>query len=135
MARLHEEGWSLMASFRIKVPNDDEGEDLGEYQSDYLPRVGEPFFLWHPRLGFDGSDGDHPFCGIVSEVVHEAQYAANGVERSGHPVSVVTTTVWLTEEHGAPNYSATAPRMSGRSTTRSTASARTVGTGGAREKD
>ena len=91
-----------MASFRIKVPNDDEGEDLGEYQSDYLPRVGEPFFLWHPRLGFDGSDGDHPFCGIVSEVVHEAQYAANGVERSGHPVSVVTTTVWLTEEHGAP---------------------------------
>jgi hypothetical protein len=84
-----------MASFTIKVPNNDEGEDLGEYESDYLPRVGDPFVLWHPRVC---PDRHHPFCGVVSGVTHEAHCAE---PRAGGR-SLVGVTVWLTEEHAAP---------------------------------
>jgi len=90
-----------MPSFTIKVPNDDEGEDLGEYQADYLPRVGEPFVLWHPRLSsksYGPDKKDEPFCAVVSTVTHEAF-------NKNHPYArenVVTTTVWLVEEHAAP---------------------------------
>jgi hypothetical protein len=84
-----------MPSFTIKVPNNDEGEDLGEYQADYLPRVGDPFLIWHPRVSPRKHD---PFCGIVSGVVHEASFenAVRGEKRR------VMTTVWLAEEHSAP---------------------------------
>ena len=82
-----------MPSYTIKVPNNDEGEDLGEYESDYLPRVGDPFTLWHPRL--DSAGGRVPFCGIVSAVQHEAHYDPTSA-------STVKTTVWLVEEHAPP---------------------------------
>jgi len=87
-----------MPSFTIKVPNDDEGEDLGEYESDCLPRVGDPFVLWHPRVC---PDRHRPFCGVVSGVTHEA---TNPILRpDGSLLGVVETVVWLTEEHAAPS--------------------------------
>lgn len=85
-----------MPSFTIKVPNDDEGENLGEYQSDYLPRVGDPFVLWHPRV----CRKDEPFCGVVSMVTHEASRLE--VDEKKITESHVQTTVWLVEEHAAP---------------------------------
>lgn len=83
-----------MPSFTIKVPNDDDGHDLGDYESDYLPRVGDPFVLMHPRVN---PRKDHPFVGTVSLVTHDA-YAADGPRERGY----VETTVWLTEEAPAP---------------------------------
>jgi hypothetical protein len=87
-----------MPSFTIKVPNNDEGEDLGTYESDYLPRVGESFVLWHPRVC---PNKDHPFCGVVSGVTHEV-FDTDHVYAKGNSANVVTTVVWLAEEHGAP---------------------------------
>lgn len=84
-----------MPSFTIKVPNDDNGEDLGEYEADYLPRVGNPFVLYHRRV----SPREHePFCGIVSMVTHQA--IDKDYDRA--PNNSVVTTVWLVEEHAAP---------------------------------
>jgi hypothetical protein len=88
----------MMSSFLIKVPNNDEGEDLGEYQSDYLPRVGDSFAVWHRRLS---PKKDTPFLGVVSAVAHE-------VFDKDHPYgdlaskNRVVTTVWLIEEAAAP---------------------------------
>jgi len=86
-----------MPSFTIKVPNNDEGEDLGEYESDYLPRVGDPFVLWHPRVC---PDKHQPFCGVVSAVTHEA----NAVAPSGRVAAVgtVDNIIWIVEEQAAP---------------------------------
>jgi len=50
-----------MSSFTIKVPNNYEGEDLGVYEADYLPRLGDPFTLWHPRVCPKKGE---PFCGV-----------------------------------------------------------------------
>jgi hypothetical protein len=83
-----------MPSFTIMVPNDDEGEDLGEYMSDYLPRVGDPFVLWHPRVC---RKKDEPFCGVVSGVTHEAFDKDHLYAKGG----LVTTFVWLALEHAA----------------------------------
>lgn len=87
-----------MPSFTIKVPNDDEGEDLGEYEADYLPRVGDPFVLWHPRVC---REKDKPFCGVVSGVTHEALHKSHPYAGSGNH-GVVQTVVWLAEEHAPP---------------------------------
>ena len=89
-----------MPSFMIKVQNNDEGEDLGAYESDYVPRAGEPLVLWHPRVC---RDNDHPFCGIVAEVTHEAFNESHPYAKGGNKPGVVTTIVWLTEEHAAPD--------------------------------
>lgn len=95
-----------MPSFIIKVPNDDEGEDLGEYESDYLPRVGEAFTVWHPRLG--SLDPHQPFLGVVHAVDHEAhcgdRKTADGREDPNAPrgPGYVTTTVWLVEDAASP---------------------------------
>jgi len=86
-----------MPSFTIKVPNNDEGEDLGTYDSDYLPRVGDSFVLWHPRVC---RDEHHPFCGVVEAVTHEAHHS--GHTDSGAVNGDVEVTVWLAEEHAAP---------------------------------
>jgi hypothetical protein len=91
-----------MPSFTIKVPNDDEGECLGEYAADYLPRVGDPFTLWHPRVC---SKKDQPFCGVVSGVTHEAfnkDHPYAPLVESGERENEVTTVVWLAEEHAPP---------------------------------
>ncbi|SRR5579871_1124727 len=83
-----------MPSYTIKVPNNDEGEDLGEYEANFLPRVGDRFTLWHPRVN-GGKDGRYsPFCGVVSAVDHEANFDPEKGD--------VETTVWLVEEHAAP---------------------------------
>lgn len=87
-----------MPSFIIKVPNNDEGEDLGEYESEYLPRIGDPFVLWHPRVC---GKKDQPFCAVVSGVTHEAFDKDHPYSR-GVRVNVVSTVVWLAEEHAAP---------------------------------
>jgi hypothetical protein len=86
-----------MPRYTIKVPNNDEGEDLGQYEADYLPRVGDPFVLMHPRVS---PKKDYPFCGVVSMVTHEA----NAVAPSGRvaEVGTVDTVVWLAEEHASP---------------------------------
>jgi len=91
-----------MPSFTIKVPNDDEGEHLGTYESDYLPRVGDPFVLWHPRVC---AERDKPFCGVVSGVTHEVVHASHPYATGNYPKGEqrsVETTVWLTEEHAPP---------------------------------
>jgi|APFre7841882654_1041346.scaffolds.fasta_scaffold240179_1 hypothetical protein len=94
-----------MPSFTIKVPNDDEGEDLGEYESDYLPRVGDPFTLWHPRVSGKPFE---LFCGIVQQVVHEAycgeRKTPDGRDDPNGPRGVgrVVTIVWLVEEYASP---------------------------------
>ena len=84
-----------MPSYTIKVPNNDEGEDLGRFEADYLPRVGDRFTLWHPRV----NPGKHnSFCGVVSAVDHEAIFQAVEGGEDGY----VTTTVWIAEEAPAP---------------------------------
>lgn len=89
-----------MPRFFLKVPDNDEGEYLGEYESDYLPRVGEDFAVWHPRLC---ADPHQPFLGIVREVTHEARYS-EGAD------NFAVTTVWLDECFQAPTlYCACAP--------------------------
>lgn len=80
-----------MPSFTIKVPNNDEGMDLGEYQADYLPRVGDRFSLMHPIVS---PKKDYPFLGVVMAVDHEAVCEEDG--------NYVVTTVWLVEEYAAP---------------------------------
>ena len=85
-----------MPSFKIKVSNHDEGENLGVYESDYLPRVGDPFVLWHPRVC---PRKDEPFCAIVSGVTHETSVRK---DQSGQRHNVVETVVWLMEEYAAP---------------------------------
>jgi hypothetical protein len=87
-----------MPLFLVKVPNGDDGEDLGEFESDCVPRVGDDFVLFHPRLC---GSSDHPFVGKVGAVVHEAsskdhKYATNTEKNT------VITTVWLVEEAPAP---------------------------------
>lgn len=87
-----------MPSYTIKVHDDDaDGEDLGEYAADYLPRVGDPFVLWHPRVC---ADKKSPFCGVVTLVTHEAMHEAHPFARGA--VRVVSTVVWLGEEYAAP---------------------------------
>lgn len=81
-----------MARYTIKVPNDDEGEDLGTFEADFLPRVGDQFVLLHPRVN---PRKDEPFVGKVDAVTHEA-YATRGGDRH------VTTTVWVVDEAAAP---------------------------------
>lgn len=87
-----------MPSYTIKVPNNDDGEDLGEYESDYLPRVGDQFTLWHPRVC---QGKDHPFCAVVSAVTHEAVHKSHPFSRG--EVRLVDVIVWLAEEGGAPS--------------------------------
>jgi hypothetical protein len=81
-----------MPSYTIKVPNSDEGEDLGEYESDYLPSVGHEIILWHPRVC---PDDRTPFLGVVEAVTHEAHDA----EPSLPGRSRVDVTVWVVEQH------------------------------------
>lgn len=83
-----------MPSYTIKVHNNDEGEDLGEYEADYLPRVGDRVALMHPRVC---PDRGHPFLGVVTAVDHDA-YAGDARSEKGS----VSTTVWLVEEYAAP---------------------------------
>ena len=53
-------------------------------ESDYLPRVGEDFALWHPRVC---KDPDIPFLGVVESVTHEAYCGEPpGPEDKGKPV-------------------------------------------------
>jgi hypothetical protein len=80
-----------MGTFTVKVPNNNEGENLGEYRADFLPRVGDRFTLWHPRVN---PGKHHPFCGVVSAVDHEVQFDADG--------GSVETVVWLVDEAPAP---------------------------------
>lgn len=89
---------AVMPSFTIKVPNDDEGEDLGSYESDYLPRVGDPFVLWHPRV----CTKREPFCGVVSGVTHLTIDKDHPYGHQHAKANVVETTVWLVEEHASP---------------------------------
>lgn len=99
-----------MPSYTIKVHNNDECEDLGEYDADYLPRVGEPIVLWHPRVS---RDDDHPFLGVVSEVTHEAFLNVGVVDGKVLNESYAETTVWLTEDHGTPTlYCVCSPKKS-----------------------
>lgn len=86
-----------MPSFTVKVPNNDDGEYLGEYESEYLPRVGDKFTLWHPRVNTGAPNRQSPFLGVVVEVCHEA-FAPEGPGTTGE----VNTTVWVGEEHAAP---------------------------------
>jgi hypothetical protein len=86
-----------MPSFTVKVPNGDEGEDLGAFESDYLPRVGDSFALFHPRLTGNGND---PFIGVVTAVWWEA-FAKGHKYASDDSKSVAEATVWLAEEAGA----------------------------------
>lgn len=85
-----------MPSFTVKVPNGDEGEDLGTFESDYLPRVGDDFLLYHPRVT---GGSQYPLEAQVSSVVFEA-YSKD------HPFApekkdTVDATVWLSEVGGA----------------------------------
>ena len=54
--------------------------------------------LWHPRV----CPGKNlPFCGVVSGVTHQSVHASHPHGSAIKP-SVVTTVVWLAEEHAPP---------------------------------
>jgi hypothetical protein len=89
----------MPTSFRIMVYNDDEGEDLGQFEADYLPRVGDDFALWHPRVC---KDRDVPFLGVVNQVRHEAHVGERAWGNDSYGVGSVSTTVWLVEEFSTP---------------------------------
>jgi len=93
----HASEGARMHTFTVKVPNDDEGEDLGEYESDFLPRVGDAFALWHPRVC---KDEYTPFLGIVQSVSFDAYCGERGAA-GDRKVGSVSVTVWLVED-GAP---------------------------------
>lgn len=81
-----------MSRYTIKVPNGDEGEDLGVYEG-CLPCVGDPIVLLHPRVN---PRQHEPFVGKVALVTHDAYYG--GEKEEGH----VDTTVWVEDEAPAP---------------------------------
>lgn len=83
--------------FTIKVPNGDEGEDLGTYEAEALPRVGETFVLYHPRVCKD----DHPFVGKVDDVSWEAMHGSHKFANNPEH-NYVDVTVWLVEDAPAP---------------------------------
>lgn len=88
-----------MPTFTVKVPDDDEGEDLGEYESDYLPRKGDSFALWHPRLT---GNRRIPFVGVVRQVEFEAhcgEYEEGAYDREAGTAHAV---VWVDEAYAAP---------------------------------
>ncbi len=73
--------------FEVKVPNDDEGESLGDYEADTLPRPGERFAIYgNPLVCLHEHDY---FIGVVDEVMWEAT-----------PGKAVPT-VWLREGESA----------------------------------
>jgi len=80
----------MPAAYTVKVYDDDEGEDLGVYESPYLPRVGDDFILWHPRVC---ASEHNPFIGTVNKVTHEARPGVDGAP------GLVETIVWLVEEY------------------------------------
>jgi hypothetical protein len=95
-----------MPSFVVKVPNGDDGEDLGVFEADYLPRVGDKFLLFHPKLTGSSS---HPFEGEVSAICWEAfskdhKYGAAlaALHDANADRSVAQATVWLAEYCGVP---------------------------------
>jgi hypothetical protein len=70
--------------FEVKVPDDDEGESLGDYEAEALPRNGDRFAIYgNPLVCLHEHDY---FIGIVDEVMWEA------TEGKAVP------TVWLREE-------------------------------------
>ena len=85
-----------MPRYTIKVPDDDEGHYLGDYDADYLPRVGDPIAIDHPQLN---PRPHHPCLGVVSAITHEARSPApDNEDRRG----TVGTTVWVVEDSPAP---------------------------------
>lgn len=86
-----------MPTFEIKVPNDDEGESLGDFCAEAVPRKGERFTIYaHPLVC---KDGDH-FIGIVDDVQYDAD--CHAWTPNGAGVWSVEITVWLHEENQAP---------------------------------
>lgn len=83
-----------MAMFEVRVPDTDEGEVLGDYEAECIPRVGERFCIDnHPAV----CRGEHDtFIGVVESVEHYARYT------KGPGALSTKTVVWLREEHGAP---------------------------------
>lgn len=84
-------------TFTIKVPNGDEGIELGEYEAAHLPRVGDPLHLWHPMLC---PNEGAPFEGVVSEVRWEAFHKSHPF--APHERNSIACVVWLAEYAGAP---------------------------------
>jgi hypothetical protein len=60
-----------------EVPNGDDGEDLGLYEADYLPRVGDKFFLFDPRLT---GGGDQPFEAVSMDWTSRGTHT-RGIDR------------------------------------------------------
>jgi hypothetical protein len=84
-----------MATFEVRVPNDDDGESLGMFDADTVPRIGERFCInGHPEVCRTANDC---FIGIVDDVAYEATCSAKGGGRWATDI-----TVWLREEHGTP---------------------------------
>lgn len=84
--------------FEVKVPDDDEGESLGTYEADTLPRPGDRFAIHgNPKVCLREHDY---FIGVVDEVMWEAttykvpRKTLNTPQVDGGAVP----TVWLREE-------------------------------------
>jgi hypothetical protein len=88
-----------MPSFTIKVPNNDDCFDLGLFEADYLPRVGDPFVVWSKALC---PDKDSPFVGVVERVDHEVFVDDGHPYAKANGPNTVVTTVWLIEEQAPP---------------------------------
>jgi hypothetical protein len=79
--------------FEVKVPDDDEGESLGEYEADTLPRPGERFAIYgNPKVCVHEHDY---FIGVVDEVMWDATFDD---PRDPKRPARVEPTVWLREE-------------------------------------
>lgn len=85
--------------FTIKVPNHDDGEDLGTFEAECLPRVGETFVLFHPRV----CRGDDPFVGKIDFVCWEAMHGSHKLANN-RGENLAAATVWLVEDSAAPAF-------------------------------
>lgn len=85
-----------MVRFEIKVPNHDDGASLGTFAADALPRAGDSFVIFHPRLGKEA------FVAKVDVVCWEA--FAKGHDYATNKEGTAEATVWLVEESTAPTF-------------------------------
>lgn len=87
-----------MGRFVIMVPDEQGGCPLGEYEADFLPRVGDGIQLWHPEVM---EHEDTPFDGIVTSVEWQAMHPTSMSECVPRPkVAGASATVWLAQRAG-----------------------------------
>jgi hypothetical protein len=85
-----------MVRFEIRIPDGDDGTSLGVCTAEAIPRVGDAFVLYHPRVCPDPTT---PFEGKVDAVVWEARKLTIATA-SAREIVADLPMVWIAENAG-----------------------------------